>query len=170
MPKQLVHERLAKAHHFAVGFSLGVEVRSTFAATHRQTGKRILECLLEAEELEHAQIDARMKSHAAFVGADSAVELHAPRAIHLHVAAIVLPHDTEGDHPIGFGHPLEDLRVAVPPVVEYERHHRLGDFADRLMELRLIRIAPNDLLHEPLDFRVQVVFAGERRRCRRPSD
>src|SRR5205085_926967 len=38
MAKQLAHEGLAKPHHFAVALSFRVEIRTAFAATHRQSG------------------------------------------------------------------------------------------------------------------------------------
>ena len=53
--RQLVHQRLAEAHHLALALSLRIEVRAALAAAHRQTGERILERLLEAEEFENAQ-------------------------------------------------------------------------------------------------------------------
>src|SRR5262249_46653321 len=72
---ELGHERLAKAHHLAVRASLGIEVRSPLATAERQRRQAVLEDLLEAEELEDAQVDRLVKTQAPFVGTDRVVEL-----------------------------------------------------------------------------------------------
>ena len=54
---QLGDEGLAEAHDFHVGFTLGVEVRPAFSATHGQCGEGVFEGLLEGEELEDRRID-----------------------------------------------------------------------------------------------------------------
>ena len=61
---ELGHEALAEAHDLGVGLALGVEVRSPFAAAHGQRGEGVLEHLLEGQELEDAQVDARGGSEA----------------------------------------------------------------------------------------------------------
>ena len=50
---QLKNERLAETHDFLVRLSARAEVRTTLAATHRKSGQRILERLLEAQEFEN---------------------------------------------------------------------------------------------------------------------
>ena len=74
---ELGHEALAEAHDFAVALALRVEVRAALAAAHGKRGEGVLEDLLEGEELEHAEVDARMEAQAALVGADGAVHLDA---------------------------------------------------------------------------------------------
>ena len=53
---ELGHEGLAKAHHLIVTLSLRIEVRTAFAAAHRQRRQGILENLLKAEEFQHAEV------------------------------------------------------------------------------------------------------------------
>jgi hypothetical protein len=81
---ELGHERLAEAHHLVVALALGVEVRAALAAAHGQRGQRVLEDLLEGEELEDAEVDRGVEAQAALVGADGAVELDAEAAVDLH--------------------------------------------------------------------------------------
>ena len=52
MAVELGHEALAEAHDLAVALALGIEVGAALAAAHRQAGQRVLEGLLEGEELE----------------------------------------------------------------------------------------------------------------------
>ena len=69
-----------------VGFALGVEVAAALAAADGQAGEAVLEDLLEAEELDDAEVHRGMEAQAALVGADGAVELHAVAAVDVHVA------------------------------------------------------------------------------------
>ena len=55
MSVELEHEGIAESADFAVGLALGVKVGPALASTHRQTRERVLERLLEAEELEDRQ-------------------------------------------------------------------------------------------------------------------
>ena len=61
------HEALAEAHDFIIGFTLGIEVRTTFTAADRHAGQRVLENLLKTEELDDSEINGRMKTEAALV-------------------------------------------------------------------------------------------------------
>ena len=49
---QFSHESLAETHYLSVATASYREVRATLAAAHRQCGKRVLECLFKAEELQ----------------------------------------------------------------------------------------------------------------------
>lgn len=77
MAVQLGHERLAEAHDLLLGATLGVEVRAALAAADGQAGEGVLEDLLEAEELDDAEVDARVEAQPALIGAENAVVLHA---------------------------------------------------------------------------------------------
>jgi hypothetical protein len=77
--------------------------------------------------------------------ADRAVELDAHPAIDLHLAAVVLPRHAEHDHAFGLDDPLEHLGLAKLRVSVKDRHDRLDDFVNRLMEFLLLRI-PGDHL------------------------
>src|SRR3712207_7932937 len=52
---ELGHERLAEPHHLGVALPLRVEVGAPLAAAHRQRRERVLEDLLEREELQQAE-------------------------------------------------------------------------------------------------------------------
>ena len=53
---ELSHECLAETHNFSVGASTDREVRAALASAHRQSGERVLECLLESEELQDREV------------------------------------------------------------------------------------------------------------------
>src|SRR5690606_29812051 len=85
------HEALAEAHHFVIALALGVEVRAALGTADGHAGDGVLEDLLEAEELDHAEVNRRVKTQAALVGTEGTVEAHAEAAIDLDFALVILP-------------------------------------------------------------------------------
>ena len=67
------HKALAETHVFVVGLAFGVEVGTAFTAADQQAGQGAFEDLLEAEELDDAEIYGRMEAETAFVGAQGTV-------------------------------------------------------------------------------------------------
>ena len=147
---ELGHEGLAEAHDLVVGLALGVEVRAALAAAHGQGGEGVLQDLLEAEELEHAEVDGGVEAQAALVGADGGVELDAEAAVDLGLALVVNPGDAEHDHALGLGDALEDLRLLVLGVCVQDGLEGLQHLGDGLDEERLLAIAGLDLLNNSL--------------------
>jgi hypothetical protein len=143
--EQLGHEALAKTHHFVVRLALGVEVRTALAAAHGQGGERVLEHLLEAEELENGDVHARVQAQAALVGADCAVEFDAVAAVHLNLALVVDPGHAEHQLTLRLYHSLKDLVLFVLRITIQSRLQRLEHLGHCLMELRLPGIP---LLHQ----------------------
>jgi hypothetical protein len=92
----------------------------------RTAGKRILEDLLEAQELEDGQVDCGVESETTLVGAESRVELHTVTIVDLAFALVVLPDDTELDDALGDGGDLEGLLV-LGVLVEERRRLKGGD-------------------------------------------
>ena len=113
VPLQLGHERLAEPHHFVVALALGVEVRAALAAAHGQRGQRVLEDLLEGQELQDAQVHGGMEPQAALVRADGAVHLDAEATVDLDLAVVVDPGHAEHEHALRLDDALEHLRFAV---------------------------------------------------------
>ena len=151
---ELGHEALAEAHDLHVGLALRVEVRTALAAAHGQRGEAVLEHLLEAQELEDAQVDGRMQANAALVRADGAVELDAEAAVHLDLAFVVYPRNAELDDALRFDHALEQGQLAVLLLVRLDNHaQRLQDLGYGLDEFWLLGI----LLLDALD---DVVYVG----------
>src|SRR6185295_17162544 len=103
MPSQFDHQRLTESHDLALTFAFRVEVRTSLAAAHGQTGKAVLKRLLETQEFQDTQRHRRVKSHPALVRPDRIVELHTPRAVRANVALIVFPTDSKDHDPIWFG-------------------------------------------------------------------
>lgn len=65
VPVELKHESLAEPPDLAVGLALGVKVRSTLSTTHAQTSERVLEGLLETQELEDGEVDRGVQAETA---------------------------------------------------------------------------------------------------------
>ena len=93
-----------------------------------------------------------VEAQPALVGAEGVIELHPPGPVRPDFAGVGLPGDTEADDAIGLGDPLEDLGAAVVLVGEIPGQDRGHDFADGLLELRLMRIAALQPPHEGLVF------------------
>ena len=91
VPAQFRHEGLTETHDLGVRTALGVKVGSALAAADRESGERVLEHLLKAEELQNPHVDAGVKSQSALERPDRAVELHAEAAIDLHAPGVILP-------------------------------------------------------------------------------
>ena len=104
---ELGHEGLAEVHDLVVGLALGVKVGTALAAAHGKGGQAVLEDLLQAQELEHAQSDRRVKAQAALVGSNGRVELDAVAAIDLDLALVVDPGNTEHDDALGLDKALQ---------------------------------------------------------------
>src|SRR5690606_9178952 len=96
------HEALTEAHHLGVRSTLGIEIRTALGAADGHAGQRILEYLFEAEELDDAQIDRRVKAQSALVRTKRAVEPDPEPAVDLHYAVVILPWHTEDDLPLRF--------------------------------------------------------------------
>jgi hypothetical protein len=73
--EELGHEGNAETSDLAVGFAFGVEVGTTLASSHTQASQSILECLLEAKELEDGKIDRGMETESTFVRTECRVIL-----------------------------------------------------------------------------------------------
>ena len=145
---QFAHHRLAEAHHFVGALAARVEVRAALGAAHRQAGEAVLEDLLEAEELEDALGDRGMEAQAALVRADGVVELHPPGAIDAYPPGVVQPRDAKDDDAVRLRQPFQNPRFLVLGIRRQHRHQRFRDLVDRLVELRLARIAAHQAVHE----------------------
>src|SRR5690606_24478252 len=170
MPMQLEHQRLAEAHYLAVAPALGIEVRAALAAAHRQRGERVLEGLLEGQELEDRQVDRRMETHAALERTDRRTVLHTPGAIDLHLAAVVDPAHAELDHAFGLDQPLDQAVLSVLGKPLEERPQAGRDFLYRLQELGLAWIAAFDprqkfVPRKPHLYPLSVSMSSPRRAC-----
>ena len=151
MAVEFRHEALAEAHDLQVGLALRVEVAAALAAAHGQRGQAVLEDLLEAQELDDAQVHRRVQAQAALVGPEAAVELHAVAAVHLHVALVVDPRHAEHDDALRLDDALEQPRLLVGWVGLDDRLQGLQHLGDGLDELRLLGILGLHLLDDAID-------------------
>ena len=151
VPAKLGHEALAEAHDLCVGLALGVKVGAALAAAHGQRGQAVLENLLEAEELEHAEVDRLVEAQAALVGAKRAVELNAETAVDVHLALVVCPGDAEHDDALGLDDALEELCLLILGVCLDDGLEGLENLGHGLDELRLVGVFLLNLLDNTLD-------------------
>ena len=114
--------------------------------TSGQAGQRVLEDLLEAEELDDAEVDAGVEPQAALVRTQRRVELDTEAAIHLHLAGVVDPRHPEDDLPLRLAQPLDDGRVDVVRMLGDDRAEALEHLVDCLVELTLARVAGKHLV------------------------
>ncbi len=148
MAVELGHEALAEAHHFMIAFALGVEVRAALAAAHRQAGQRVLESLLEREELQDAFGNRGVEANAALIWPNRIVVLHAPAALHANILVIIFPAHAERDDPVRFGDPAQDLVVVIFLLVGNEFVDILRNFLHSLDKFGLTNIAFLDAFHK----------------------
>src|SRR5690554_1173737 len=143
---QFGHHALAEAHDFVVRFALRIEVAATFTAADGQAGQGVLEDLLEAQELDDAQVDGRVETHAALVGPQGAVEFNTESTVDVDLAAVVLPGYTEDDLALWFADALDDLLVGELGVLHQHRPQSFQHFMNRLVELFLTGVAVQNVL------------------------
>ena len=105
------HERNAELADLIVRLALRIEVRTTLATTHVEASKSILEDLLKTQELEDREIDCRVETETALVGAEGRVELHTVTPVDLALALVVLPDNAELDDALRDRGHLECLPV-----------------------------------------------------------
>ena len=70
-----------------------------------------------------------MEAQAALVGADGAVELAAVAGVGVHLAVIIGPHNTEGEHSLGLYHAAQEVCLFIFGVLIDQR----GDGAENLL-------------------------------------
>ena len=129
----------------------GVKIGSALSATHGQGGQAVLEDLLEAEELQNAQIDAGVEAQSALVGPDGGVELHPIPPVDLDVPVVIGPRHAELDDALRLDHALKQRMALIAGVGFNERYDGLGDLFNSLDELGLVGIPALGLGHERLD-------------------
>ena len=151
MARELGHERLAEPHDLAVRAALRIEVGAALAAADRHAGQRVLERLLEAEELDDAEVHRRVEADAALVGSERRVELDAEAAVDPDLSLVVDPGHAEDDLPLGLADALDQRVVGVVGMLGDDAPEALEDLPDRLMELLLAGIAAHDLVEDRLE-------------------
>ena len=138
---ELGHERLAEAHDFLIAAALRVEVGAALAAADGQAGDRVLEDLLEAEELHDAEVDRGVEAQTALIGSECGVELHAEGTVDLDDAGVIDPGDPEYDLPFRFAQALESGELQILGMLVDDGPQGVKNFLYRLVKLRLSGIA-----------------------------
>ncbi len=142
---QLGHEGLAEAHDLGVRAALGVEVRAALAAADAEAGQRVLEDLLEAEELHDPEVHRGVEPQPALVRAEGAVELHPEAPVDVHPAPVVRPRHPEHHLALGLHDPLDDPRLDQLRPRRQHRSERLHHLPHGLVELGLAGVAAQHL-------------------------
>ena len=138
---QLRHEALREALDLAVASPVRIEVRPALRPADALTGEGVLQDLLEAEELDDAEIDTGVEAQPALVRPEGGVELHPEAAVHLHAPRVIDPRHAEHDLPLGFDEPLHDAGFDVLGVAFQHRSDRFEHLVKGLMELGFVRVA-----------------------------
>ena len=141
---QSLHEALAEAHNLRVGLARRVKVGTALAAADGQAGQAVFEHLLKAQEFDNAGVYVFLEPQAALVGTDGSVELAAVANIGMPCAVVGHPADAEGEHPLRFHHPGQQVRRFVLRMLFDDRFQRRQNLLHRLNKLRLVRVP---LLH-----------------------
>src|SRR5690606_8785949 len=158
---ELGHEALREALDLAVAAAVRVEVAAALGSADALAGEGVLEDLLEAEELDDAEVDARVEAQTALVGAERGVELHTESAVHLHRTRVVDPRDAEHDLPLGFDESLEDPCLEVFGMLLEHRSDRLEHLVERLVEFGFARVAGNGGAEDVVDVSLNVHVSKE---------
>ncbi len=148
VPEKLRHEALAEAHDLGIRLPLGIEVGSALAASHGERGQRVLEDLLEGQELQDAEVDGRVESDPALVRTDRTRKLNAESAVDLNPPLVILPGDAEHDDAFRFDQTLQYPRFDVLRMPVQHRNDRPENFTDGLQELRFAGVPLLDGLED----------------------
>jgi len=153
---KLRHQALTESHDLTLGLALRVEIRTALGASHHQAREGVLQDLLEAKELDDAQINCGVETDAALVGTEGAAELDAKTPVDAEIAFVVLPGNAEDDLPFRLDQAIDDPRPDVLRTPIKNRNQAVQHFLDRLMELRFAGVPSENLI---------VCFLYHRFRC-----
>ena len=142
---ELCHKALAECHNFSVGFTLRIEVGTTFTTADRKTCQRIFEYLFETEEFQNALVYCRMETKTTFVRSDCTVELYTISFVNLYGSVVIYPRNTERNNSFWFYQTFQNRKTAVFFFITVDNNFkRIQNFFYCLMEFRLARILCND--------------------------
>ena len=82
-----------------------------------------------------------MQTQTALVGADCGVELNAEAAVYANLALVVNPRNTELKHALRLNDALHDAVLLKLRASLYDRLQAFENFVNRLLKLRLVRVA-----------------------------
>jgi hypothetical protein len=153
---ELGHEPLAEAHHLGIALAARIEVGPALAAADALRGERVLEDLLEPEELDDREVHRRVEAQTALIGPERGVELHSEAAVHPHESLVVRPRHPEDQLPLRLDEPFEDPALHELGVLGEHGFQRFEHFAHGLQELGLALAAVLDDLCD----RAKVGFGG----------
>ena len=140
MTIQLGHESLAETHDFCIATAARIEVRTALSTADGQTSHSILEDLLEAQELDDAQVNRGVKTQAALEGSQSCVVLYTVATVGVPNMVIIFPSYTELDSTLGLNHALQQASLLVLGMSVDNRLQRGQNLFNSLQELGLVRV------------------------------
>jgi hypothetical protein len=97
-----------------------------------------------------------VKTEAALVGTQCAVELDPEAAVDMNIAFIILPGYPEDDLTLRLADPLDDLALQILGVLGHDRPEGLQHLLDRLVELHFAGVALQYVLVDAFKFFVQL--------------
>src|SRR5690606_25136774 len=116
------------------------------AAADRHAGQRVLEDLLEAQELDDAQVYRWVETQTALVWTQSRVEFDAEATVDLYTIFIVNPWHAEDDLAFRFAQTLQDRGLSVFRMLDRYCFKAIEYFCDGLMEFCFAGIAAEDFV------------------------
>jgi len=90
--------------------------------------------MFKRQELQDAEIHARMEAQSALVWTDGAVHLDAESAVDLNIALVVEPWHAEHDDPLGLDNSFEQTRRLILGVFRKDQPQGIEHFLHRLVE------------------------------------
>ena len=138
MAVEFTHEFLAEIHHFPFTFALGVKVGTALGAAHGQGGKTVFKNLLKPEKLQDAQVDRRVKTQAALVRSDRAVELDPEPGVDLDFSPVIYPRNLKNNNAFGHDQPFQNTVFFVLVLAVKQFGKRAEDFGNALHKLFLM--------------------------------
>src|SRR5690606_35212282 len=120
----------------------------------RQPGQRVREGLLEAEELDDAEVDGRMEPETALVGAERGIELHAKAAGNADLPPVVHPRHAEDDLALGLADAFDERIRDVLRALGDHPSQAFQDLSDRLVKFGLAGVPPQHFGQDRLDLLV----------------
>ncbi len=157
---EFIDKSLAEAHDFGIALSNGVEISTTLTTAERQHGQAVLEDLLEAQELQHGDVNGLVETETTFVGAEGGVVLDTVAEVRLDFAIAVNPSHAEREDTIRLDESFDDLGLFELRVLVVDFFDAFEHFAHCLQILIFARMLGFQSGHNFIDFHFLTLIKG----------
>ena len=157
---KFIHESLAETHDFFVGLANRVEVGTALTTAQRQHGQAVLEDLLEAQELQHGDVNGLVETETTFVSAEGGVVLDTVAEVRLDFAIAVNPSHAEREDTIRLNESFNDLGLFELRVLVVDFFDAFEHFAHCLQILIFARMLGFQSGHNFINFHFLTLIKG----------